>query len=95
MKMIRDKYDEIISPDRLKVVTNYNEKLVLYSKKINEELDELIESNYNDIYEYADLIETIVAMAKLKGISFESIESARTEKRLEKGGFDKCLVLIK
>ncbi len=94
MKLIRDKYDEIISSDRLVIVDDIKEQHLFYSAKINEELDELIESDYWDISEYADLIETIYAMAKFRGISISDIEQARIKKLDIRGGFDKCLVLI-
>ena len=87
MKLIRDKYDTIISANKLTIERNIDKQYDFYASKIHEELDELISSEYLDISEYADLIETIYAMAKFKGIDLASIETARIKKLEEKGGF--------
>lgn len=94
MKLIRDKYDAIIESDRLNIEVDPIKQHKFYADKIHEELDELITSEYLDISEYADLIETIYAMAKFKGIDLSTIESARIQKLEDRGGFDKCLILV-
>lgn len=92
-KLIRDNYDTIIESDRLEIIDDEKTKFTLYKNKINEELNELKQTNFEDVYEYADVIETIFAMANFKGITVEQIEIARLKKLEEKGGFKKCLVL--
>ena len=61
-KLIRDKYNEIIEPCRLKIVDHPAERFILLIKKIKEELNELEETAYNDVNEYADVIETLYAI---------------------------------
>ena len=82
-KLIRDRYDEIIEGDRLTISQNSSETFILLKEKINEELGELAETAFNDIDEYADVIEVLYAMADLQGIYRDEIETARL-KKLEK-----------
>ena len=93
MKLIRDKYESIIESERLTKTKNQSETFILLREKINEELGELAETAFNDVYEYADVIEVLYAMADLQGLSKDEIEIARLKKLDEKGGFKKCLVL--
>lgn len=92
-KLIRDKYDSIIEGERLTKAQNPSETFILLREKISEELTELADTAFNDIYEYADVIEVLYAMADFQGISKDEIEIARLKKLDEKGGFRKCLVL--
>ena len=92
-KIIRDKYDEIIDPSRLEISENSTETFILLRAKINEELQELAETAFNDINEYADVIEVLYAMADFQGIYRDEIETARLEKLKKRGGFKKCLIL--
>ena len=92
-KIIRDKYDSIIEADRLRKVENASETFILLREKIDEELKELSDTAFNDIYEYADVIEVLYAMADFQGISKDEIEIARLKKLDDKGGFKKHLVL--
>lgn len=92
-KMIRDKYDTIIEAERLRIVDNPSERFIYHSEKIKEELRELADTAYNDVEEFADVIETLYAMAEFQGLSKDEIEIARLRKLEEKGGFKKCLVL--
>jgi predicted house-cleaning noncanonical NTP pyrophosphatase (MazG superfamily) len=93
-KLIRDNYAEIIlEKERMTIVTDPVEQFILYTQKIHEELSELHETAFNDIEEYADVLESLYAMADLQGIPRELIEIARLRKLEEKGGFKKCLVL--
>lgn len=92
-KMIRDKYDEIIDQSRLEISKNSSETFILLKAKINEELGELAETAFNDIDEYADVIEVLYAMADLQGIYRDEIETARLKKLEKRGGFKKCLIL--
>jgi len=93
-KLIRDKYNEIIEPCRLKIVDHPAERFILLIKKIKEELNELEETAYNDVNEYADVIETLYAMADFQGVSRDEIEIVRLKKLEKRGGFSKGLVLI-
>lgn len=92
-KMIRDKYDTIIDSDKLRIVDNKLERFIYHIEKIKEELRELSATAYNDPEEFADVIETIYAMADFQGVDRGLIEATRLRKLEEKGGFKKCLVL--
>jgi len=93
-KLIRDKLDLVISAKELEVVRSTSEEyLMLITEKLYEELEELENSNFDDIDEYADVIEVLITIAKTKGISKEDIWARRIEKLYEKGGFSKGLVL--
>jgi len=92
-KLIRDKYDTIIESERLETSKNPSETFILLREKITEELNELAETAFNDVDEYADVIEVLYAMANFQGLSKDEIEIARLKKLDEKGGFKKCLIL--
>jgi predicted house-cleaning noncanonical NTP pyrophosphatase (MazG superfamily) len=92
-KMIRDNYDTIIETDRLRIVDNPSERFIYHTQKVKEELSELADTAYNDVEEFADVIEALYALAEFQGVSKDQIEIARLKKLDEKGGFKKCLVL--
>jgi len=91
-KLIRDKLDKVIPNNELEFVsgTQYDEML---RKKLYEELDELKETDYTDVDEFADVLEVLITLAGQSGISKEHIESRRIEKLYDRGGFTKGLVL--
>lgn len=93
MKLIRDKYALIIDSQRLSTVKNDSEKFIFLSEKISEELEELADTAFTDVEEFADVIEVLYAMAAFKGIYKDEIEITRLKKFDEKGGFEKWLVL--
>ena len=91
-KLIRDGYEEIIDPDRLERVSD--EETLLYAiKKVDEELLELKASKFEDIYEFADLIEILNTVARLKGFKERDIAKAIYSKNSEKGAFYNNLIL--
>ena len=92
-KLIRDKYDSIIESERLTISKNPSETFIFLTAKIKEELGELADTAFNDVDEYADVIEVLYAMANFQGLSKDEIEIARLKKLDEKGGFKKCLIL--
>lgn len=94
MKLIRDKYADIIASEHLDNIEGDTEKNVFLVNKLEEELSELSESHYKDVYEYADVIEVLYALAELNGISKEELETARKKKLDEKGGFNDGLILL-
>ena len=93
-KLIRDKYIDIIDKKDLTFCENDDTLKFLYLyNKINEELGELKDTVFNDVYEFADVIEALYAMAKFQGISIEDINLAREKKNLDKGSFNSFLIL--
>jgi predicted house-cleaning noncanonical NTP pyrophosphatase (MazG superfamily) len=92
MKLIRDKYEDLIPSEKLEKVDNVT-ALKLSIEKITEELNELEEENYNDVFEYADVIEVLYNTARLQGISEKQINDAIKYKNNQRGSFKKILVL--
>lgn len=92
-KLIRDNYESIIDTDRMYIAEDISEKFIFLKDKIYEELEELSETAFNDIEEYADVIEVIYAMAEFQGIYRDEIETARINKLKKRGGFKKWLIL--
>ena len=91
-KLIRDGYAEIIDADRVTRVSD--EAALEYAiEKIEEELIELKASKFEDIYEFADLIEVLYTVARLKGFDHKDVAKAIYSKNSEKGSFYNNLVL--
>ena len=68
----------------------------LLKAKLDEEMQELKDSDYKDIYEYADVLEVLHALAKYNKKKWQDIEIARKIKFKEKGGFsNKILKVLK
>ncbi len=94
-KAVRDKIPSIIkkSGGKCKVKTLSDSKfLVELEKKLKEETSEYTKSK--SVEELADIIEVILAIAKLKGTSQAKLEKIRLQKLKERGGFKKNLFLI-
>ena len=94
-KLIRDKIPEIIEADGKDYEVEKledDEYLKSLNTKLQEELDEYQESG--EIEELADLLEIIYAILDYKDISREELEQIRKEKKQERGGFSRKLLLI-
>ena len=91
-KLIRDKYDKIIDDEKLTTTDDTFKIFTLLKEKISEEIEELFQSNFNDVDEYADIIEVLYAMASFRGIPQKKIDTARLNKLLKLGGFKKRLI---
>lgn len=93
-KLVRDRIPEIIEESGKKSVveTLDNETYKKYlDKKLGEELQEYLESNSVD--ELADLVEVIFAILKYKDININDFEDIRIRKAIERGAFDRRLLL--
>ena len=94
MKLIRDKYIDII-PNHMLDLTFTNSSILPFAKnKIDEELNELKDTSYSDLSEFADVIEALINIARLQGISEKDITLARKEKANQRGLFSRNIVLI-
>lgn len=95
-KLVRDKIPEIISNDgktsELQFASTDDAFLSLLGQKLVEESQEFIESK--DPAELADILEVMLAILHLKKISFSKLEKIRLDKRDDRGGFDKRIILI-
>jgi len=91
-KLVRDSYEEIIDAERVQRVSD--EEVLIYAiEKIDEELDELKASKFEDIYEFADCIEVLYTIARLKGFDQRDVAKAIYSKNSEKGSFFNNLIL--
>lgn len=94
MKIIRDKLVDIIPEDEFSYVTpDYGTELL--KAKLFEEITELMEATWEDLEEYADIMEVLMALAERHGISWEKVEIARKIKQKQRGSFKDNLVYVK
>ncbi|MDF2841526.1 MAG: hypothetical protein K0Q99_2298, partial [Clostridia bacterium] len=63
----------------------------LLKEKLVEELNEFLESD--DVAELADMGEVMHAILEYKGVSVETFQRIRLEKREKRGGFGKRILL--
>jgi len=93
-KLIRDRIPELIeragkTPHTRVLDEEEMEKAL--KEKLLEEVNEFIESD--QIEEIADILEVIEAIAKLRGVHMALIAGMKEEKKEERGGFEKRLLL--
>ena len=94
-KAIRDFIPEITKLSGRKCIIRQLSDLTFLPElenKLKEELDEYLESK--ELEELADLLEVIYRIAELRGSSKDGLEALRVHKKLEKGGFEKNLLLL-
>jgi predicted house-cleaning noncanonical NTP pyrophosphatase (MazG superfamily)/mannose-6-phosphate isomerase-like protein (cupin superfamily) len=94
-KAVRDRIPEIIrNSGRECAVKELSdlEFLVKLESKLGEELAEYLESK--ELEELADLLEIIYRIAELRGSSKEDLEALRLQNKLDRGGFEKNLLLL-
>ena len=93
-KLVRDRIPEIIEASGKTCKTEIlsdDEYLKMIDAKLDEELVEYHKDQ--NIEELADLIEVIHAAAKARGYTLDELERVRTEKAVNRGGFEKKLLL--
>lgn len=93
MKIIRDKLAGRITDAPVRAITDNSLFRELLLEKLIEELGELADSNYKDVFEYADVIEVVLAIAYQNAISVTQINNARMEKLDKNGGFKEGWIL--
>lgn len=94
MKLIRDKYVDIIEADRLDISEKTPEqKLELITDKIREEALEFLESKQRDPNELADLMQVVIDWGHMNGFSEDLINGLRKGKYKKLGGFENFVVL--
>lgn len=91
-KLVRDLLDDRIPAEELRIETDEAELSRLLGEKLREEIAELEASGHADVGEFADVLEVLRTIAARRGIVWASVESARLEKRAERGGFERGLV---
>ena len=99
-KLVRDNIPDIIISNGENPITRilsdeeYKEEL---EKKLYEEYQEVLNTtNSKDrIEELADMLEIIIALAKLEDKTLDDVVEVAKTKRLKRGGFDKKIYLEK
>lgn len=100
-KLIRDKIPELISESGRQPITrvlNDAEFLQALVSKLHEEVCEAAQEADNRnalIWELADVLEVVDALAAYHQILPNELLSAKESKRIQRGGFDKRLLLEK
>ncbi len=93
-KLVRDKIPEIIEL-RGGIAITYTADLAQYKErlrtKLAEEVLEYLESG--ELEELADILEVVHALTAIEGTPREQLQIIQTNKRDERGGFDKRVVL--
>lgn len=95
-KLVRDKIPEIIAKDNRKPITtilNNKDYLIELNRKIQEEVQEYLESN--NIEELADIVEVIYGILDAKNVSIEEFENIRKSKVQKRGAFKEKIFLEK
>lgn len=94
-KLVRDKIPEIIEKSGKNLTFKYldDEQFeIALERKLDEEVKEYHESK--DVEELADILEVVIALAELKGLTFADLVDLQTKKAVKKGGFSKKIFLI-
>jgi len=98
-KLVRDKIPEIIENNNEIAITktlNDKEYLNALKTKLLEEYNEVILSSGKDfLEELADMLEVIDALASTENKTLNDIINIKEEKKQNRGGFDKKILLIK
>ncbi len=94
-KLVRDRIPEIIrakgGTPSYRTAKDDSEYYRFLMKKLDEEVEELKESNNPD--ELPDIMEVLYALAEYHKLSPEMLEEKRKQKLKEKGGFKKRIIL--
>ena len=94
-KLVRDKIPQIIekSGKHALIDTLSDKEYEVYlERKLDEEVYEYHDSK--ELEELADILEVIIALAKIKGCSFLNLLKLKSKKAHKKGGFSKRILLI-
>ena len=96
MKLVRNFIPQIIEGEgrecEWRRVSDPDEHLSKLSEKMREEVAEFVE---NPSYEEAaDMLEVLLCLCSIYGLTFGSVERTAQAKRAERGGFDGGVVLL-
>lgn len=94
-KLVRDRIPEIIEASgktcKIEILSD-EEYLRMVDAKLDEELAEYHKDQ--NIEELADLMEVIYAAAIARGYTLEQLEAIRLEKAIQRGSFEKKILLL-
>ncbi len=96
-KLVRDKIPEIIKAKgekpivRVLIIDEYKHSL---ENKLKEECNEVLAANGQErIEELADVLEVLMALAKLEGASLDNVCAVANKKTEKRGAFDERIFL--
>jgi len=93
-KLVRNNYKDIIPEARLSVVDpkskTYKEFLF---DKLEEELQELADTDWTDVEEYADVYEVFLAIMHTHGVHEDDVLKSKIEKSILHGSFSEGILL--
>lgn len=86
MKLIRDHIPGM--PEDAWIKVDKDDAFKYLVKKLDEEINELSETDWKDPYEFADILEVLMGIARARNVRWSDIEIARSVKFVERGGFN-------
>ena len=97
-KLVRDGIPRIIQEKGEEAIIRFvegKEYKELLQKKLQEEVREVIGATTaeSQAEEIADVLEVLMALARIDGVTMEAIEAIRLSKREKRGGFEEGAVL--
>lgn len=93
-KLVRDKIPQLIKKSGKKPIIDTlddEEFEVFLERKLDEEVEEYHKSK--EAEELADILEVLITLAKLKGLSFADLMDLQVKKAVKKGSFTKKILL--
>lgn len=91
-KLIRSKIIAYLKDNEWEYCNNIDILNDLFALKVKEELSEIILSGYSDVYEFTDLLDTVLSFAKLNGYHLEYLLAASKKKSDERGLINKIVL---
>ncbi|MDD2211722.1 MAG: nucleoside triphosphate pyrophosphohydrolase [Clostridia bacterium] len=94
-KLVRDRIPKIIKEAGKNAAIRIADKAEykhLLRQKLLEEVNEFLESGSSE--ELADILEVVAALGVTCGLSFADLVEMAEEKKKDRGGFDKRIVLL-
>jgi len=86
-KLIRDEVAKGLPSYKVATIESQDELNQLYVMKVKEELAEVVNSDFKDITEFADLLHVVVCFSRANGHPLENLLSAMSVKQRERGLF--------
>lgn len=93
VKLVRDDINPTESEGRVQPANSRAGMHILLVAKLHEEAAEIADAA-TDPEEYADLLEVMLRLARLNGVSWASIEEAMIDKRRRRGAFERGCVFV-
>lgn len=99
-KLVRDRIPEIMTEKgkqfEIQTLSSNTDFEALLLQKVTEEAAEIRSAQSRDdlLKELADLAEVVKALCELKRIPFWEVEKLQAERRRERGGFEKRVLLL-